>query len=132
MRRVAIIGVAVVVIGGLVFFAAFLSRTSAPAGPKCPTTFPEFAVAPADGVVSVSGRVTYANGTPFSRGPIDINVTFMLPGCGAVPFSVTTEGDGRFSTNSPSKESLCILQGGTATARTNAGCAVEGMTQGDW
>ncbi len=132
MRRVAIIGVAVVAIGGLALLAVSLSRNGAPAGPKCPPTFPEFAVAPKDGVVSVSGRVAYANGAPFPRGSVAINLTFMLPGCGALPFSVTTEGNGRFSADSPAADTMCITQGGTATARTNAACTIEGMTQGDW
>jgi hypothetical protein len=132
VRRVVIIAVAIVAIGGFFLVALFLSRNGAPAGSKCPPTFPEFAVASKDGVVSVSGRVIYANGGPFMQGPVAINLTFMMPGCGALPFSVTTEGDGRFSADSPPTESTCVLQGGTATARTNAGCAIEGMTQGDW
>jgi hypothetical protein len=83
-------------------------------------------------VLSVSGRAVYANGTPFTRGPIEINLTFMMPGCGALPFSVTTDGNGRFNGDSPPKKPMCIQQGGTATAKTKAGCEIEGTTQGDW
>ena len=132
MRRVMIIGVAIVAIGGFSLVAVFLFRNGTPAGPKCPPTFPEFTVAQKDGLVSVHGQAIYANGAPFAQRPVLINLTFMMPGCGALPFSVTTEDNGRFNADSPSKESMCIIQGGTATVRTKAGCGIEGMTQGDW
>ena len=132
MRRAVIIGVAIVAIGGLSLLTIFLFRKGPPAGPKCPLKFPEFAVAPKEKVVNVSGRAIDAGGAPFSRGTIEINLTFMMPGCGALPFSVTTDGNGRFNGDSPPKEPTCILQGGTATARTKAGCEIEGTTQGSW
>jgi hypothetical protein len=132
MRRVLSIGMATVAIGGLAFLAVYLFGTGPPAGPKCPPTFSEFAVAPKDGVVSVSGQASYANGTPFAQGPIEINLTFMTPGCGALPFSATADSNGRFSGDSPQKEPTCIRQGGTATARTKAGCEIEGTTQETW
>jgi hypothetical protein len=121
-----------VAVGGLALAGILLSRTGPPAGPKCPPRFPEFAVAPKDGMVSVSGRAVYANGAPFAGGPIAINLTFMMPGCGALPFGVTTDDQGRFNGASPPKEPMCIRQGGTATAKTTAGCDIEGTTQGDW
>jgi hypothetical protein len=130
LKRTVIIGVVIVMIGGF-FLAAFLFGKG-PAGPKCPLTFTEFAVTRKEGMINISGRATYANGAPFPRGPIEINLTFMMPGCGALPFLVTTDGNGRFNGDSPSKESGCILQGGTATAKTKAGCDVEGTTQGAW
>lgn len=132
MRRAVIIGVALVAIGVLSLGVLFFFRKGPPAGPKCPPKFPEFAVTPKENVVNVSGRATYASGAPFARGPIEINLTFMMPGCGALPFSVTTDRNGRFNGDSPPKEPMCILQGGTATARTKAGCDIEGTTQGSW
>lgn len=131
MRRWVIVGVVVVALGALTAIALpFLSSRSA--GAKCPLTFAEFAVAPKDGAVRVAGRVTYPDGAPFAKGPVDVNLTFMMPGCGALPFAVTTDGRGRFDADSPPKQPTCILQGGTATARTKAGCDLEGITQATW
>ena len=132
MRRTVIIGTAIGAISGLSLLVVLLFGKGPSAGPKCPPTFTEFAVAPEEGVVSVSGRAIYANGAPFARGPIGINLTFMTPGCGALPFLATTDDNGRFNGDSPQKEPTCIRQGGTATARTKAGCEIEGTAQGDW
>ncbi len=132
MRRAVIIGVAIVAIGGFSLLAVLLFRAGPPAGPSCPPTFTEFAVAPKEDLVSVSGRAVYANGAQFARAPIKINLTFMTPGCGALLFSLTTDGNGRFTGDSPALKPMCILQGGTATVRTKAGCQIEGMTQGHW
>lgn len=135
MRRAALVGVVIVAIGGISLLALLLLRKGGPGGPQCPLTFPEFTVTPKEKVVNVRGRATLPNpnGAPFARGPIEINLTFMMPGCGALPFTTATDGDGRFTADSPAKEpDICIAQGGTATARTKAGCDIEGTAQGSW
>lgn len=132
MRRALIVAVAVVVVGGLGVIAAILVLGGPPAAATCPLKFSEFAVASRDGTVSVNGRVIDARGAPFT-GPVQVNLTFMTPGCGILPFSAATDRQGRFNADSPPpKERTCIAQGGTATARASGGCEIEGVTQGSW
>lgn len=132
MRRAVIVGIVVVVAGGLAAgaFVLFWDRAG---GASCPLAITEFAVAPKDGVVGVAGRVTHPDGAPFKKGPVEVNLTFMMPGCGFLPFSVATDDRGRFSGESPRPQgSMCVLQGGTATVRVRGGCEVEGVSQGSW
>lgn len=130
MRRPVILGAAAVAVGGLALVLVFLFR--GPGGPTCPPSFTEFGIAPKEGVVGVSGRVVRPGGAPLAHGKVEANVTFMTPGCGAVPFEMTTDGQGRFSGLSPAKDRACVRAGGTATARIRAGCEIEGITQGSW
>ncbi|MBI3092121.1 MAG: hypothetical protein HYY96_15785 [Candidatus Tectomicrobia bacterium] len=132
MRRLVLLGIVVIAVGGLAGTALLLFRSGSPAGPQCPLSFSEFAVASKAGKIRVSGQAGYANGAPFAKGPVLLNLTFVMPGCGALPLTATTEGDGRFLVDASPTDAACAQQGGTVTASTRAGCSIEGMTQGEW